>query len=276
MPNEFLSLITYVLSIVIFVGIWQGFQKRYSFIKKINIVEQFSFNQENLIRFGSVFIVSSYLITLIIILSILKFGSLNNLLNSDTLFKLKMIIFGGLVFFCIGLVEDVLDFPPLKFLNNLFKNSHFYERRKFLQNIWLRIIIQIIFITAWTIQAKVPMKNILFFSGLPNFIGAIITAFWLVFIVNIFKRIDKQDGLGYGTASITSIVLLMVSLVITIGDPFNIINSAEPKILTSLISAALSGSMLVISYYNFEAKKCILIGSSGVYFIGFTLASTGM
>jgi UDP-GlcNAc:undecaprenyl-phosphate GlcNAc-1-phosphate transferase len=263
MPKEPYHFIAFVVSAIVVFGC--SFFIRSNRFKQgetsNNLSNESNISPSAIVRLGGLFIILGYSIALLIVW---KNGGFTNLPLQPTnkAFEIFMVIIGGLFFFLIGLTEDLLNFSSFSKLRRLIRGSRFQ---------WLA---QIGFAFVWAWMIGVPIKSLTVpflgvLSSLPSAIGAIITAILLVFMANFFKWSDRQNGLAAGIASIASVILLMVSLVLgTIAD--------KPAAGATLIAAALAGATLGFLRHNFDPKNQVFMGSGGAYFIGFTLASGGM
>ncbi len=97
-------------------------------------------------------------------------------------------------------------------------------------------------------------------TELSPYISYPLTILWIIGITNALNLIDGLDGLAAGVASISSLSLFFVSILTPIVGPFS-----------SIITAALAGATLGFLPFNFNPAK-IFMGSTGAYFLGFTLA----
>ncbi len=149
---------------------------------------------------------------------------------------------GGLGFFIIGLADDF-----------------------FTLSAFLRLFLQIIVASwTWTTGVKIEFLSVPFF-GEPHLLYGFswpITVIWLVGLTNAINWIDGLDGLAAGVTGIASVIMLVVCLF-------------KGKIAAALILAALAGSCLGFLRYNFNPAQ-IFMGDGGAYFMGFTLAGSGI
>lgn len=95
------------------------------------------------------------------------------------------------------------------------------------------------------------------FSG-PIAIG--LTVLWIVGMINSINWIDGLDGLSSGIAFIAAVTLGLISLTSGISQP-----------LIAVLCFALAGALLGFLRWNFHPAS-IFAGTSGVQFVGFTLA----
>jgi UDP-GlcNAc:undecaprenyl-phosphate GlcNAc-1-phosphate transferase len=90
--------------------------------------------------------------------------------------------------------------------------------------------------------------------------AAIFTVFWIVGMMNSINWIDGLDGLSSGIAVIAAVTLGVISLTTQVGQP-----------LIAVLCFALAGALLGFLRWNFH-PAAIFAGTSGVQFIGFTIA----
>ncbi|HEX8939969.1 MAG TPA: MraY family glycosyltransferase [Candidatus Limnocylindrales bacterium] len=86
------------------------------------------------------------------------------------------------------------------------------------------------------------------------------TAFWIVGMINSINWIDGLDGLSSGIGVIAAMTLGVISLTVEIDQPF-----------VALFCFALAGALLGFLRWNFHPAS-IFVGTSGVMFVGYTLA----
>jgi UDP-GlcNAc:undecaprenyl-phosphate GlcNAc-1-phosphate transferase len=86
------------------------------------------------------------------------------------------------------------------------------------------------------------------------------TLLWIVGMINSINFIDGLDGLSSGIALIAAVTLGLLSF-----------TTASPQPLVGLLCFALAGSLLGFLRWNFHPAS-IFIGTSGVMFVGYTLA----
>ena len=83
---------------------------------------------------------------------------------------------------------------------------------------------------------------------------------WIVGMINSINFIDGLDGLSSGIALIAAATLGLISLTTVVAQPF-----------IGILCFALAGSLLGFLRWNFHPAS-IFIGTSGVMFVGYTLA----
>ena len=86
------------------------------------------------------------------------------------------------------------------------------------------------------------------------------TVFWIVGMINSINWIDGLDGLSTGVALIASVTLGLLSLTTQVSQP-----------LVAVLCFALAGALAGFLRWNFHPAK-IFSGTSGVQFVGYTLA----
>jgi len=99
--------------------------------------------------------------------------------------------------------------------------------------------------------------GVVVFSGL---FAAGFTIFWIVGMINSINFIDGLDGLSSGIALIAAVTLGLISLSTEVGQP-----------LVAVLCFALAGSLLGFLRWNLHPAS-IFAGTSGVQFVGYTLA----
>ena len=100
-------------------------------------------------------------------------------------------------------------------------------------------------------------------AGLLRFggvVAATFTVFWILGMINSINWIDGLDGLSSGVGLIAAVTLGVISLTVAVGQPY-----------VAVLCFALAGALLGFLRWNFHPAS-IFPGTSGVYFIGFTLA----
>jgi UDP-GlcNAc:undecaprenyl-phosphate GlcNAc-1-phosphate transferase len=91
-------------------------------------------------------------------------------------------------------------------------------------------------------------------------IAAGLTIFWIVGMINSINWIDGLDGLSSGVSLIAAVTLGLISLTTQVGQP-----------LVAVLCFALAGALLGFLRWNFYPAS-IFTGTSGVQFVGYTLA----
>ena len=98
------------------------------------------------------------------------------------------------------------------------------------------------------------------FDGFGGVIAAGFTIIWITGMINSINFIDGLDGLSSGIGVIAALTLGVVSLTVASGAPY-----------VAILCFALAGALLGFLRWNFHPAS-IFIGTSGVMFVGYTLA----
>ncbi len=96
--------------------------------------------------------------------------------------------------------------------------------------------------------------------ALPALAAAAFTIFWIVGMINSINWIDGLDGLSSGVAIIAAVTLGLISLSTRVNQP-----------LIGVLCFVLAGALLGFLRWNFHPAS-IFAGTSGVQFVGYTLA----
>jgi UDP-GlcNAc:undecaprenyl-phosphate GlcNAc-1-phosphate transferase len=102
-----------------------------------------------------------------------------------------------------------------------------------------------------------------FGGGIIRFEGVVamaFTIFWIVGMINSINFIDGLDGLSSGIAFIAAVTLGLISLTTGVAQP-----------LIAVLCFILAGSLFGFLRWNLHPAS-IFIGTSGVQFVGYTLA----
>jgi UDP-GlcNAc:undecaprenyl-phosphate GlcNAc-1-phosphate transferase len=90
--------------------------------------------------------------------------------------------------------------------------------------------------------------------------AAIFVVAWIVGMINSINFIDGLDGLSSGVSLIAALTLGIISITATVTEP-----------VVALVCVTLAGALLGFLRWNFHPAS-IFIGTSGVMFLGYTLA----
>jgi UDP-GlcNAc:undecaprenyl-phosphate GlcNAc-1-phosphate transferase len=94
---------------------------------------------------------------------------------------------------------------------------------------------------------------------LDGLVAAAFTVLWIVGMLNSINFIDGLDGLSSGVVLIAAVTLGLISLTLV------------SQIYVAVLCFALAGALLGFLRYNFHPAT-IFVGTSGVMFMGYTLA----
>jgi UDP-GlcNAc:undecaprenyl-phosphate GlcNAc-1-phosphate transferase len=89
-------------------------------------------------------------------------------------------------------------------------------------------------------------------------VGALLTVFWIVGLINAFNLIDGIDGLASGVALIGAGALVVLGLL-------------QGNVFVASAGALLAGCLLGFLFYNFPPAR-IFLGDTGSMFLGYVLA----
>lgn len=92
-----------------------------------------------------------------------------------------------------------------------------------------------------------------------SIIGSLFITFWLLFLMNAVNWLDGVDGLAGGVSLISAATLFFLSVSATVNQP-------SFAIIAAIIFGSVSGFMI----FNFPPAK-ILMGTSGSVFLGFII-----
>jgi UDP-GlcNAc:undecaprenyl-phosphate/decaprenyl-phosphate GlcNAc-1-phosphate transferase len=90
------------------------------------------------------------------------------------------------------------------------------------------------------------------------FITTILSAFWIVLIINVFNFLDNMDGLSAGMAAITSSILFAAA-------------ATNGQVFISALALVFIGTLLGFLVFNFHPAK-IFMGDAGSLVVGFFVA----
>lgn len=213
---------------------------------KLGIIDSLEERKVNLkynVRFGSLAIVLPFYLTITI-----AFFLYNNFAQGQSIDFYPLIfvpLFTGIVFFLIGLLDDLFCLSP-----------------------FLRLGLQIIAVCigiGFGFQLNVQVFQIfidLDHNYLIKSLNIIFTIIFLVGLTNSFNWIDGLDGLASGITAIVNIGFLTISLL-------------SNNIIGSFLSASIIGTSLGFLRYNSYPSK-IIMGDGGSYFLGYMSGIIGI
>ena len=190
-----------------------------------------------MVRLGGVAIFAGSLTALIVVWLLGGFG----VLPTGKEWEVWGVVLGGIAFFSIGLLDDLLNLSPIS-----------------------RLIAQTaIACLVWMAGVRIEFITLPFFHLIHlEWLSLPATVIWLVGMANAINWIDGLDGLAAGVSGICAVVLFVLCL-------FMGQSSA------ALIAVALAGGALGFLRYNFNPAQ-IFMGDGGAYFMGFTLAGVAI
>lgn len=151
--------------------------------------------------------------------------------------KIWGVILGGSVIVAIGIYDDLKDMPAFMKLTGQIT------------------VAAIAYSVGFRIEEFFGFEATTFWLKVLSFM---ITAGWIVGIINAINLIDGLDGLACGVCAIISLFLFIASL-------------SSGNFVLLVFAAALTGSCLGFLPYNFHPAS-IFMGDTGSMFLGFVLS----
>jgi len=156
--------------------------------------------------------------------------------------RLAGLLLGGTFIFLVGLYDDWRELPPLpQYIAQLVAAA-----------IAVLFLILIEYVNNPFTGRQTP--------DFPYVVTVTISLFWLVLMMNTVNWLDGLDGLAAGVVAIACMVLFLNAVFRL--DP--------PQYSVAVLPAALLGATLGFLPFNFSPAR-IFLGSSGAFFLGFTL-----
>ena len=159
--------------------------------------------------------------------------------------SLKGMLLGGVIIVILGMLDDVYALPALP-----------------------KLIVQIGAALVAVLHGNViqVLSNPNVFSSNPYWTlgkwAIPLTVIWIVAITNAVNLIDGLDGLAVGVATISSLTMLVIAMLVSDG-------------VVALMMAALAGGCIGFMPYNLNPAK-IFMGDTGSTFLGFILATASI
>jgi UDP-GlcNAc:undecaprenyl-phosphate GlcNAc-1-phosphate transferase len=117
--------------------------------------------------------------------------------------------------------------------------------------------------TAYACGFRIDAINLPFIGDLQmGAFGVVVSALWVIAIVNAINLIDGLDGLAGGVAFFACVTNFVVGAI-------------NHDVIVMLLSASLGGAALGFLLFNFSPAS-IFMGDSGSMFLGFVLATTSI
>ncbi|MDY3015178.1 MAG: MraY family glycosyltransferase [Evtepia sp.] len=158
---------------------------------------------------------------------------------------LQGMLLGGVIIVILGVLDDIYALPALP-----------------------KLIVQIVAALMAVMGGNViqVISNPNLFSDNPYWsLGSLsipISVIWIVAITNAVNLIDGLDGLAVGVATISSLTMLVIAMLVSEG-------------VVALMMAALAGGCIGFMPYNLNPAK-IFMGDTGSTFLGFILATVSI
>lgn len=192
-------------------------------------------HKQPVVRIGGAAIFAGVLVSLVI--TALAGGEETLLREAD--WGILGVLVGGVAFFTIGFMDDLLSLAPLPRLLLQFGSAGL----------------------AWVLGVRIALPPLTFlpFDGASDWLSPLLTAIWLVGIVNALNWIDGLDGLAAGFSGLAATNVGLIALL-----------DGHPAI--AILALALAGSTFGFLRYNFNPAT-IFMGDGGSYLLGYGLAS---
>ena len=159
--------------------------------------------------------------------------------------EMRSILLGAVIIVVLGVVDDIMALPALlKFV--------------------VQIVAALIPATHGVVIQAFSNPNV--FSDNPYWVlgnlSVPLTVLWIVAITNAVNLIDGLDGLAVGVATISSLTMLVIAMLVS-------------ENVVALMMAALAGGCIGFMPYNLNPAK-IFMGDTGSTFLGFVLATVSI
>ncbi len=122
----------------------------------------------------------------------------------------------------------------------------------------------VLFVSGFRIfSVPVPFVGQVFVDGVSGgaILGGAILVFWVISVMNVLNWADGIDGLLPSLSFLAFLALFFLSVSPAVNQP-----------PTGILSVAIAGAVLGLLIFNFPPSK-FLAGTSGSFFVGFSLAS---
>jgi UDP-GlcNAc:undecaprenyl-phosphate GlcNAc-1-phosphate transferase len=159
-------------------------------------------------------------------------------------------VFGGLLVFVLGLIDDK---KPVKALTKL-----------------LTMIIAAYIAMDYGVRMyglTVPLIG--HYINFPLIVGQIVTVFWIIGFMNTINLADGLDGLAAGIGAIAAGTFFIVAL---LQRNDQMLFLSKQLTLSAVLAVILAGACLGFLVWNFHPAR-VFMGDSGALFIGFMLAA---
>lgn len=159
--------------------------------------------------------------------------------------QMKGMLLGAIIIILLGILDDIYALPAMP-------------------KLLVQIAAAMIAVYSGNIIKVVSNPNL--FSEHPYWTLGIwsvpVSVIWIVAITNAVNLIDGLDGLAVGVATISSMTMLTIALLVSQGG-------------VALMMAALAGACIGFMPYNMNPAK-IFMGDTGSTFLGFVLATVSI
>lgn len=196
-------------------------------------------------RTGGIGLYGAFTLTLLV-LFLLPAGWLPPTSDPKETTRLAGLLLGGSFAFVMGLVDDRRELS---------------WRGQLLAQLGATLIAIVTLIFIERVNNPFTDQQIIF----PDLVVWALTTFWFLGAMNTVNWLDGLDGLAAGVGAILSLVLVLHML----------FRASPPQTSVALLPLSLLGATLGFLPWNWHPAR-IFMGSSGSYFLGFTLAALGI
>jgi UDP-GlcNAc:undecaprenyl-phosphate/decaprenyl-phosphate GlcNAc-1-phosphate transferase len=160
--------------------------------------------------------------------------------EGDDPLRLRGVLLGGAILFTGGLLDDRYDLSP--------RTNFFFQFLGVMVAVWHTVFIE---------RFTDPLGQERVIDSL--LLVTLITAFWIVGMVNTVNFLDGLDGLAVGVGAIAAVLFAWHSYTL---EQYEV----------ALFPLALAGALIGFLPFNFFPAR-IFLGSAGAYFLGYSLAT---
>jgi UDP-GlcNAc:undecaprenyl-phosphate GlcNAc-1-phosphate transferase len=197
-------------------------------------------------RGGGLAVTAAFLLVAIVVVVVVDGGVIPALVIPNNVLpgELGALLIGGLVAATIGFLDDVLQIRA---------------RWQLIGQLAVAALAIVLGVQVDSIANPFGSAPI----GLTGVLAWAFTAIWIVGMINSINFIDGLDGLSSGISLIAALTLGLISLTSAVGPV------GQPFI--AVLCFVLAGTLLGFLRWNFHPAS-IFVGTSGVMFIGYSLA----
>ncbi len=201
-------------------------------------------NVQPIPRGGGLAVATAFLVVAITVLIVDRGAGILHVRSSLDQDELVALFVGGAVAVTIGALDDYFDLRA---------------RWQLAGQVVLAVLAVVLGIEIDFVNNPLTGGNVDF----PTWFADVFTAFWIVGMMNSINWIDGLDGLSSGIGLIAAATLGLISLTTAAGP------AGQPVV--AVLCFVLAGSLLGFLRWNFHPAS-IFAGTSGVMFLGYTLA----
>jgi len=208
-------------------------------------------HRQPLPRWGGIGIFAGFFTAMLLLcLCSQEFRALLNFKSAELLKQLTGIIFGGILVFTLGLMDDKKSvLAPVKFC--------------------VQIIAAYIAMDYGVRITGLVLPFFDHFITFPIIVGQLVTVFWIIGFMNTINLADGLDGLAAGIVAIAAGTFFVVAL---LQSDTKLVLLSKQLQLSAALAVMLMGACMGFLLYNFNPAK-VFMGDSGALFLGFMLAA---